>query len=141
MNQSERSNLINGLKDAMEKKETAEDTRLVFDSVSIERHNYARLVDIKDVKTEEQLYLKYPDSFSVKALIKALGESNETIVKNAANDVRSKFLIAADAGDDEKVAEIIKTASDLNERIGSASNDSNKKALIYMIVADTIKKL
>ena len=125
----------------METKSEPEDERLVFDSVSIERHNYARLVDIKDVKTEEQLYIKYPEAYSVKELYNHLMECNETSMKNAAVDVKTKFFVAAQNEDDRKVAEIVKVASDLNGKIMSAASDPGRKTLVYMIVSDAIKKL
>ncbi len=137
----DRTSLINSLKNAMETKSEPEDERLVFDSVSIERHNYARLVDIKDVKTEEQLYIKYPESYSVKELYNSLMDCNETSMKNAAVDVKTKFFEAAQNEDDKRVSEIVNTASDLNGKLMSASSDPGRKNLVYMIIADTIKKL
>lgn len=140
MNQLDKSDLINGLKDAMTK-ETEQKDRLVFDSVSIDRHNYARLVDIKDEKTEEQMYMKYPDSFKIRALITTLQASRESSMKKAADDLKLKFLTAAEAGDDRRVENIIKTSSELSDKLTSALSQPAMISLIYMMVADAINKL
>ncbi len=123
-------------------KEGAKENRFKVETVNFDRHNIARLTDIRDDTPEHIIYTRYPESYSVKELSAILRNRRNSMSLDAANRLENAFILSAKENDDERVREICELCREWQTRFsGSAVKGAAHADMAAVYIIEEINKL
>lgn len=139
-----RDDLIKALGDAFSKPaEKNDDPRnnIKIESAVAGEKSVLRLVTNYNNNSKKSLHTNHPEVVYVSKLVDAMASSGQSNIEIMSRDLIVKFNKAVDNNDEEKIASIIKTCKGLFMRLQSVGLQSQERALVFMLILDSIKKM
>ncbi len=139
-----RDDLIKALGDAFAKPEPKEDhsrDHIKVESAVAGEKSVLRLVTNYNNTSKKSLHTNHPDVVFVSKLVDEMASSKQSNIEIMSRDLIVKFNKAVNDNDEEKIASIIKTCKLHYMRLQSISVYSQERALAYMMIIDSIKKM
>lgn len=137
-----RADLIKALGSAFaEPKKEPESNRLVTESMNIDNHSYARIVEVNEENAEKAAFLNYPDAVPLKGFASALAGSHDIAADKAGKLLLEKFLNYAAAGDSTSIDKLVSTVRSLSMRLNCTKPDSPQYPVLLLYIEQEIEKM
>lgn len=136
-----RADLIRALGNAFTEPKKDDDNRLMTESMNIDNHSYARIVEVNEENAEKAAFINYPEAASIKNLAGLLASTHDIDAGRAGKQILSKFLEYAAHGDGPAIDKMIETVRSLAMRLNCTKPDSPQYPLVLLYIEQEIAKM
>ncbi len=135
-----RDDLIKALGNAFTEPANDDEKSKVVSAVAGEK-DVLRLLTNYDNSSERTLYQNHPDVHMVETLVNELAASGQSDIEIVGRELIIKFNQAVQSNNEARITEIIAECKHQCLRLQSVDRNSPQKALMYLTVIDSIRKL
>lgn len=137
----DRSELIRALGNAY--KPAADSSNGVYtENIRMDGHSYARVVKVGDGdESEKKAYFDYPEAVIIRDFANMLKLTRDRSAENAGRELESKFLKAAQFGDNAAIEHMIDISRSFSTRLRGMSETNPQRVLMLMLAEGEIAKL
>lgn len=136
-----RADLIKALGSAFAEPKKEEENRLMTESMNIDNHSYARIVEVNEENAEKAAYINYPDAVSIKNFAALLAGTRDIEAGKSGKLLTQKFLNYAARSDSAAIENMVTTVRSLSMRINCTKPDSPQYPLVLLFIEQEISKM